>query len=72
MTGMAPRGSFSAYPEMNGYGPPQYYTNGMKPQIYTVSGFQGRSGFTDVIHEYKRFRSLLADIILAGLTGRLL
>ena len=37
MNGMTPRSSFGGYPDMNGYPPPQYYTNGMKPQIYTVS-----------------------------------
>jgi len=38
MNGMTPRSSFGAYPEINGYGQQQYYSNGMAPQIYTVSG----------------------------------
>lgn len=37
MNGMTQRSSFGAYPDINGYSQPQYYTNGMKPQIYTVS-----------------------------------
>jgi hypothetical protein len=37
MNGMTPRSSFGGYPEMNGYSQQQYYGNGMKPQIYTVS-----------------------------------
>jgi hypothetical protein len=41
MNGMTPRSSFSGYPEINGYSQQQYYSNGIKPQIYTVS-----SGFT--------------------------
>jgi hypothetical protein len=36
MNGMIPRSSFGGYPEINGYGQQQYYSNGMKPQIYTV------------------------------------
>jgi len=38
MNGMTPRSSFGVYPDLNGYVQPQYYSNGMKPQIYTVSG----------------------------------
>jgi hypothetical protein len=38
MNGMTPRSSFGGYPDLNGFVQPQYYGNGMKPQIYTVSG----------------------------------
>lgn len=37
MNGMTPRSSFGGYPEINGYSQQQYYSNGIKPQIYTVS-----------------------------------
>ena len=37
MNGMTPRSSFGGYPEINGYNQQQYYSNGIKPQIYTVS-----------------------------------
>lgn len=36
VNGMTPRNSFGGYPEITGYGQQQYYSNGMKPQIYTV------------------------------------